>query len=168
MGNDVTPGREVRLADIPVALYREVQQQTDAVLRELVLMAEFEASSRRAARRMRELFERANAGFADRLDLVVRAASDVDAAHQRGDEHVTLTFTLPERYATSTAAWGRLMDELDALCHDGTMLSVPASAEAARFGRWWCREFARQLRDGAEPTPWPQFADEDAGATSRR
>lgn len=156
MQGEATTGREVRLVDIPVALYQQVQQHTDAVLRELVLMAEFEASAKKAARRMRPLFERANAAFAERLDVAHQAGSEVDAARERGEGHVTLTFTLPERYAAAAYAWTRLMDEIDALCRDGTMLTVPASEEAARFGRWWCREFTRQLRDGAPPMPWPQ------------
>ena len=149
-------GREVRLVDVPVALYRAAQQHTDAVLRELVLMAEFEAAERRDGP-MRRLFTRAAEGYADRLALAVRAAPDVDAAHARGDAHVTLVYTLPERLAESTEAWGRLLDEVDDLCRDGTMLSVPASPELAAFARWWCAEFVRQLRDGAEPTPWPVF-----------
>lgn len=156
MDSSTPPGREVRLVDVPVALYREAQQQTDAVLRELVLMAAYE-TSRGTEGPMRGLCQRANDGFADRLDLTVRAAPDVDAAHERGDKHVTLVYELPARFATSTEGWARLMDELDALCRDGTMLSVPASPEAARFAQWWCAEFTRQLRDGAEPTPWPEY-----------
>ena len=154
---DASPPRQVRLVDVPVALYRAAQQHTDAVLRELVLMAEYEAV-RIADGPMHRLFQRANAGFPDRLDLTVRAAPDVDAALERGDPHVTLVYSLPERVAASTEAWHRLLDELDALCRDGTMLSVPASPEVARFARWWCDELVRQLRDGAAPTPWGEFA----------
>lgn len=156
MDYDASPGREVRLVDVPVALYRAAQQHTDAVLRELVLMAEFEAA-REPDGPMRRLFRRANEGFPDRLELTVRAAPDVDAAHARGDEHVTLVYTLPARLASSTEAWRLLLDELDALCRDGTMLSVPATPEVTAFATWWCGEFVRQLRDGAEPTPWGAF-----------
>ncbi|HVF20923.1 MAG TPA: hypothetical protein VNA14_11880 [Mycobacteriales bacterium] len=156
MQNDTSPGREVRLADVPVGLYRAAQQHTDAVLRELVLMAGYEAADR-ADGPMRQLFTRASAGYADRLELSSRAAPDVDAAHARGDEHVTIVYRLPDRIAESTEAWGRLLDDLDALCREGTMLSVPATPEVGAFARWWCNEFVRQLRDGAEPTPWPSF-----------
>lgn len=162
MHNDTSTGREVRLADVPVALYRAAQQHTDAVLRELVLMAEYEAASR-ADGPMRKLFTRAGEGYADRLELSMRAAPDIDAAHARGDEHVTIVYRLPDRIAASTEAWGRLLDELDALCRDGTMLLVPATPEVAAFARWWCGEFVRQVRDGAPPTPWPAFlAESDA------
>jgi hypothetical protein len=34
------------------------------------------------------------------------------------------------------------------------MLVVPAEGEVAAFSRWFCEEFVRQLRDGAEPRPW--------------
>lgn len=156
MGHDSSPGREVRLVDVPVAVYRAAQQHTDAVLRELVLMAEYEAA-RHADGPMRRLFTRANEGFADRLELTVRAAPQLDDAHARGAEHVTLVYTLPERVAASSEAWGRLLDELDALCRDGTMLSVPATPEVAAFARWWCDELVSQLRDGAAPTPWGDF-----------
>lgn len=156
--NDVSaPGREVTLRDVPVRLYREAQQHTDALLRELVLMAEYETSQAGGEGPIRSLFTRANDGFADRLDLTVRAAPDIDAAVSRGESAVTLVFTLPERYATSTEAWTRVLDELDGLCRDGTMLMVPASAEVAAFAKWWCGEFVRQLRDGAAPTPWSAY-----------
>jgi hypothetical protein len=39
------------------------------------------------------------------------------------------------------------------------MLSVPASPEVTLFAQWWCTEFARQLRDGAAPTPWREFVE---------
>ena len=165
MDHDSSPGREVRLVDVPVAVYREAQQHTDAVLRELVLMAEYEAA-RHADGPMRRLFTRANDGFADRLDLTVRAAPQLDAASARGDEHVTLVYTLPERVAATTEAWARLLDELDVLCRDGTMLSVPATPEVAAFARWWCAEVVRQLRHGAPPTPWGDFVAEDTSVAS--
>lgn len=154
--NDATPGRAVTLADVPVALYREAQQHTDAVLRELVLMAEYEAA-REPDGPMRRLFEEADDGFADRLALAVQAGPPVDDAHQRGLGFVTLVFTLPERFAASTRAWARLMERLDALCADGTMLCVPASDEVKAFAQWWCGEFTRQLRDGAAPVPFGSY-----------
>ncbi|HWL37193.1 MAG TPA: hypothetical protein VNQ77_13495 [Frankiaceae bacterium] len=149
-------GREVRLVDVPVALYRETQQHTDSVLRELVLMAGYEVSHDTAGP-MRGLFQRANDGFADRLDLTVRATPAVDAAHERGDAYVTLTLTLPERYAASVQLWARLVEELDAYCQDGTMLCVPASDEVKAFAQWWCAELTRQLRTVGAPTPWRDY-----------
>lgn len=151
-----SPDRQVTLLDVPVALYREAQQRAEALLRELVLMAEHESGEQQDGP-MRRLFRRADDGFADRLELTVRAASDMNAAHARGDAHVTLVYTLPERFAASTEVWARLMDDLDALCRDGTMLSVPSSPEAQRFAQWWCGELTRQLRDGAAPLSWPSY-----------
>lgn len=150
--------RQVMLVDVPVATYRAVQQHTDAVLRELVLMAEYEtAKAGRERGPLRLLFDRVNAGFSDRLDLTVQAAHAVDAAIERGAESVTLTFTIPARYAASAEAWSALVDDLDAFCRDGTMLSVPVSPEVRRFTRWWCSELVGQLRDGAAPVPWPDY-----------
>ncbi len=64
-----TPAREVRLVDVPVGLYRQAQQHTDALLRELVLMAEFEAASQRGGP-MRRLFEQ---GAGDVSSILSRA-----------------------------------------------------------------------------------------------
>jgi hypothetical protein len=165
MDSDAT-GREVRLLDVPVALYREAQQHTDSVLRELVLMAGYEVS-RGSDGPMRGLFQRANDGFADRLDLTVQAARAVDAARERGDAYVTLSLTLPARYAASVQLWARLVEELDALCQDGTMLCVPASDEVKAFAHWWCAELTAQLRAGATPTSWREYVATVRQAASR-
>lgn len=148
--------RPVVLADVPVALYRGAQQQTDAVLRELVLMAEYEAGLG-VHGPMRALFDRAGDGFADRLELGVQAAPVLEDAVARGAETMTVVHRLPERYADFAERWVGLLAELDDLCRDGTMLCVPSSDDAVRLAQWWCDQLTGQLRDGAAPVPWPEY-----------
>jgi hypothetical protein len=149
-----SPPRTVRLVDVPVELYLRAQQHTDDVVRELVLMAAHHA----APVRVTALAQRADAHHEGRLVLRHSVAGAVDAAGAAGEKTVDLTYAVDAATADSSEAWSAVLDELAELCRDGTMLAVPASDDVALFSRWFCQEFVAQLRDGAEPTPWPAYA----------
>ncbi|HEX8001305.1 MAG TPA: hypothetical protein VF519_01270 [Mycobacteriales bacterium] len=142
--------RVVRLVDVPVRLYREAQQHTDEVLRELVLMAGWEEAqgTSGAATRL--------AGTADRHRAARHALSLVAERTLAGasGDRVTIEYDVEVGAADANEEWAALLDELAELCRDGGMLVVPAEGEVAAFSRWFCEEFVRQLRDGAEPRPW--------------
>lgn len=157
MTTDTPAGRRtVRLLDVPVDLYRQAQQHTDDLLREIVLMAEHErlrGGDGTAAR----LARAAHAHRPVDIELRVSAATDVDGARARGEETVTLTYSVDLHVADAAAAWSRVLDELDDLCRGGDLLSVPPDARVGTFLRWFCAEIVAQLRDGAEPCPWPRY-----------
>lgn len=171
MGTEAAGGRRVvRLVDVPVRLYREAQQHTDELLRELVLMAGWEA-------------ERGESGRATRLarivdqSLVAHRLAIALVAERRfagaSGDTVTIEYDVDvaaaEESAESSAQWAALLDELGELCRDGAMLVVPAGGEVAAFSRWLCEELVRQLRDGARPRPWTGAgaARVDGGAGER-
>ncbi|HEV2890519.1 MAG TPA: hypothetical protein VGX28_09090 [Frankiaceae bacterium] len=153
MGTEAAvPRRVVRLVDVPVRLYREAQQHTDELLRELVLMAGWEAS------RGEEGTATRLAGTADRHRAERHALSVVAErvlAGAAGDS-VTIEYEVDVSAAETSAEWAALLDELAALCRDGGMLVVPAHGEVAAFSRWFCEEFVRQLRDEATPRSWSE------------
>jgi hypothetical protein len=156
MTNDSAAARRtVRLLDVPVALYREAQQHTDDVLRELVLMAGFEASRGEPGRASR-LADTADRHRAERNALSVTAERHVAAATGRT---ITLEYDVEATSADTSAEWASLLDDIAALCREGTMLAVPANERVTAFSRWFCEEFVRQLRDGAEPRRWSEYAE---------
>jgi hypothetical protein len=139
--------------DVPVALYREAQQHTDDLLREIVLMAAYETASGAsgAASRLAAGAERHSA----RRDALAVTGERVVAA-ATGDS-VTIEYVVDVGDADDATSWGEMLDEIGELCGSGVMLVV-GKPDAVAFSRWFCEEFVRQLRDGAEPTPWPEYA----------
>ena len=154
MPNTSDDRRTVRLVDVPVALYREVQQHTDDLLREIVLMADFEAASGTPGRASR-LAGTAERHRDERQALAVTSERVLAAA--TGDA-VTIEYEVAVSSATSASEWAALLEELVELCRDGTMLSVPAHDDVVAFSKWVCEEFMRQLSHGGEPRPWPEYA----------
>jgi hypothetical protein len=153
MGTEAaTTRRVVRLVDVPVRLYREAQQHTDELLRELVLMAGWE-SSRGESGTATRLAGTADRHRAERHALSLAAERVLAAA--TGDT-VTIEYDVDLSSAETSSEWAALLDELAELCREGGMLVVPAQGEVAAFSRWFCEEFVRQLRDGAEPRSWSQ------------
>lgn len=143
--------RTVRLVDVPVRLYREAQQHTDELLRELVLMAGLEAATGAYGRASR-LAEAAGRHSDERAALGLVAERVFAGA--TGDR-VTVEYDVDVSSAQSSQEWAALLDELGELCREGGMLVVPATGEVVAFSRWFCEEFVRQLRDEAAPRPWP-------------
>jgi hypothetical protein len=139
---------------VPVALYREAQQHTDDLLREVVLMAGYEAAhgGPGAASRIAEAADRHRA---ERHALAVTSERVVAAATA---DTVTIEYEVDVSSADSSAEWGQMLEELAALCRHGEMLAVPARDQVEAFSRWCCEEFVRQLRDGAEPRAWDEYA----------
>lgn len=155
MSSDSAAGRRtVRLVDVPVRLYREAQQHADDLLREVMLMAAYEAGRGTPGTASR-LAGTADRHREERHALSVAAERTVAGA---GGESVTIEYDVDVASADSSEEWGELLDELTSLCRDGSMLSVPANDEVVAFSRWFCEEFVRQLRDGCEPRAWSAYA----------
>jgi hypothetical protein len=150
----VTQRRTVRLVDVPVRLYREAQQHADDLIREVVLMAAYEAGAGAPGAASR-LADTANRHRAARHALSIAGERTCAAA---GGDRVTIEYDVEVGSAEMSEEWGGMLDELAALCRDGTMLAVPAHDEVMAFARWCCEEFVRQLREGAEPRPWSAYA----------
>lgn len=142
MTTDAPVGRRhtVRLVDVPLALFREAEQHTDDLLRELLLMAGYEAAHG-VDGPATSLARRADEHRAGRLGVTLSADTEADG------ETVTLTYDLTLDAAASAEEWARLLDDLAALCRTGQMLSVPARPEVEEFSRWFCTEVVRQLRE---------------------
>ena len=144
---------EVRLLNFPLPLFLQARERHDGLVREFALLAIHPPQSRpghEVPARLISLIEtlgREYGGAADRADAVR------DAAVERGDLSVDLTYHLPPSAATGLEHLHQLTDDADELCREEHLLTLPASALEQRFRHWYLEQFTAQLK-GDPPTPW--------------
>lgn len=145
------------MTGLPVALFLRTQEHHDELVREFTLMAirqsATEVGSRRGTvlpPRLRELIDI----LGRRVDASTsRADIDLQAAVERGDATVDLTYYVRSDVAAEFVTSTELMEDADEFCRQEKLLTLPRDAAMVAFSRWYNREFLRQI-DGLPPTPW--------------
>lgn len=146
---------DVALIDFPVSRFQQMQQQHDAIMRELTLIALAPDSEDSVV--PRRLVSLAEEFYRGQGDAARPFREGVAAAAERGDDITTLQLEIPY----STLRWMEdfmlLFDESDEYCRRGDLLTPPSPPEVVSFRQWLVGELIRQIRDGAPPTPfWAQ------------
>ena len=144
---------EVRLLGLPLTEYRQSQQHHDELFREFALIAIDREQTDSVPARLLALIDDLTARFAA---FTAGASDDVQAALDRGDEAVDLTYVVPREIGDACRAFGALLAEADAFCAQGDLLTLKPPPGAIAFRDWYLQEFIRQ-EGGAEPRPWPAF-----------
>jgi hypothetical protein len=143
--------RTVRLLAMPVALLMRAREHHDELIREFTLMAIRGSSSGAVLPpRLRELVDILGRRFGASTS---RADMERDAALERGDVTVDLTYHVPASFADDITMLGQLMDDADTFCRMEKLLTLPRDATMVSFGHWYTMEFIRQIA-GLPPTPW--------------
>ena len=147
-----TPGaRQVRFVGVPVDGYLELQAHNDALFRELELISialEHDDGAQVAAP-LADLVDQLYRRFRGQRD----SYRDVVAAAQaRGDATVELHTTATPAAASAARGYLALLEQADALCRDGTLLTPEPPASVKSLRRWFVEEMAAQV-EGAAPTP---------------
>lgn len=145
---------EVRLLGLSLADYAHSAAHHDGLFREFALILSCEPSAdhelpRQLLAVMQELTERFD-GF------TAAPQGELQAALERGDENIDLTFHVPAEAKEAALRLGELLAAADEYCRDGELLTIAAPPEAVRFRNWYLHEFVAQI-DGEPPTPWPVF-----------
>jgi hypothetical protein len=152
--SDETEFRTVRLVGMPVALFLRAREHHDELIREFTLMAirtNTPAPSGPALPpRLRELVHILGRRFGASTS---RADMERDAAIERGDATVDLTYQVPVSFAADIKMLSQLMDDADDFCRMEKLLTLPRDPAMVTFGHWYNNEFLRQI-DGLPPTPW--------------
>jgi hypothetical protein len=144
---------EVRLLATPLALFVRTRQHHDELLRELTLMSlahDDQATTHPLPGRLAALVETLGRWYeasASRPDAVR------DAAIERGDATVDLTYQVPRSIVADLTTLQNLLEAADEFCRSGELLTLPRDTTMTTFDRWYCEEFVRQL-DGRPPRPW--------------
>lgn len=145
--------RPVRFEGVPVPVYLRLQEQNDAVLRELELLA-FTADHAGhldpspqlvdVIERSRQYFNLTREGF----------RGEVAAAAERGETRIDLTGSLSPSAIVSSADLVSLFEQAEELAGQGELLIGPADADVARLRRWFVEELEAQLSDNRPPQPF--------------
>jgi anti-sigma regulatory factor (Ser/Thr protein kinase) len=87
------------------------------------------------------------------LELIsIELEHDVAAAKDRGDATVELRTTATPAAASAAGGYLALLEQADALCRDGTLLTPEPPAGVKSLRRWFVEQMAAQV-EGAAPTP---------------
>lgn len=151
--------RGTRFLGVPVDVYLRLQEQNDAVLRELELLAftaDLDPSPEliEVIERSRRYFNVTREGF----------RKEVLAASRRGDDRVDLVGLWDAATVAPSADYVALFERAEELADRGELLIRPADAEVHRLRRWFVQEMSRQLLDREEPRP---FAAQPPGDFAR-
>jgi hypothetical protein len=148
--------RDVRMMGLPVALFLRTQEHHDELVREFTLMAIRESATDGSQSRtllparLRELIDI----LGRRIEASTsRADVDLQAAADRGDATVDLTYHVQSDVVAEFVMSSDLMDDADDFCRQEKLLTLPRDSAMVAFSRWYNREFLRQI-DGLPPTPW--------------
>lgn len=145
--DDPEPLVEVRILGLPVALEVAAAAALDELLREFFHLREDSGS---VPSRLLALRDEITARFG----TYTAAARDRILEAQRDDEGtVDLTYLVPQEAVDAAAAMDSLLDEADAFCAEGDLLTMALPARLVAFRRWYLGEFVRQAR-GEEPVRW--------------
>ena len=145
--------RPVRFLRVPVPVYLQLQEQNDAVLRELELLAftadhagHVEPSPDLVAviERSRRYFNLTREGF----------RAPVFAAAERGETVIDLDGTATPATVEPAADLVALFEQAEELARRGELLIGPPAGDVTRLRRWFVDELAAQIRDGRPPQPY--------------
>ena len=145
---------EVRLLQLSLEEYAHSAAHHDALFREfaLILSAEPQAGHE-LPRRLLAVMEELTGRFGA---FTAAPQGELQAALERGDETIDLTFQVPAEAKDAALRLAELLDAADAYCRSGDLLTVAPPPEAVRFRVWYLHEFVAQI-EGKPATPWPAF-----------
>jgi hypothetical protein len=148
-----TGARPVAFVGVPVDVYLRLQEQNDAVLRELELLA-FTADHEgdvdpspqlvEVIERSRRYFNQTREGF----------RTVVSAAAERGEAVIDLRGAVPVTGIAPSADLVGLFEQAEELARSGELLIGPADEDVARLRRWFVDELTAQLLEGHDPRPF--------------
>lgn len=143
----------VRLRGVPVQVHVDAAAHQEALQREIdVINIDDQAS---APLRLRALIAEVQEQYGG---LSEHPAAALQAAIDRGDSSVDLTYAVPPSAADASERLLEVLDEVDEYCRQGEhLLTLASPPESVAYRRWFLGQFGAQLR-GEAPTPWSEVA----------
>jgi anti-anti-sigma factor len=149
----VTHTVTVRIVGLPVEIHLQASEHHATLTRELALIG---ASDDPAAvpARVRDLADQMRAqyaGIGEEPQALMAAAAEAKVPT------VDLVYELPADIVDGVKALDALLDELDAYCAAGQLLTLVTPPELANYRRWFLGEFIEQITTGRPPQPWREL-----------
>ena len=138
----------VRILGLPLDVMQRSAEHSDELLREFALIRE--EGSEHVPARLLALVEELRGRFGSFSE---GARQSMQAALERGEETIDLSYEVPPAVAAAARQLGALLDEADDFCRAGDLLTLATLPEGVAFRRWYLEEFQRQV-DGQPPRPW--------------
>jgi hypothetical protein len=149
---------EVRLLQVPTRVLAAGRLHHDELMHEFAVLAVSEDEQRAdVPQRMVALIDALGSKYAGTAD---RPDAEVDAALERGDATVDLTYYVSAHVVEAADRLDELMREADEFCRREQMLTLARSDVVRRFSEWYLDEFRRQIA-GEPPRPWDGPLDPD-------
>lgn len=146
--------QEVRLIGVSIDAYRRSSEHHDELQREFALITEGRREDTQGSdavpARLLALIADLGARFSG---FTAGPTAELRAAMARGDERIDLSYSLPAEVGPAASEFDRMLDEADAFCRSGDLLTLATPPDVLAFRRWFLGEFVGQLA-GAPPTPW--------------
>lgn len=156
----------VRLLDYPVTLGIRQEERTIELVRELQLIALDSRADTQASSMHAGLVAFATEMSGTYGPALAAPRAELERAHEAGEQRTELRYPLRPDSAAQMLTYARLMEEADAFCAAGEVISLAPDAEVYALRRWTVEEFLRQYH-GAAPRPWPGIGGALRGTTCR-
>lgn len=145
---------EVRLVGFPLALHKRSTEHHEELMREFQLLSMDPEPRKDVPRKLVALVAELTQSYGG---MNSAADAERDAAVERGDETVDLTYRIPAAAAEAATRLDQMLDEADEFCRSDQLLTLAAPPETVAFRKWYLGEFPAQVA-GAAPTPWAEAA----------
>lgn len=145
----------VRFVGAPVALMRQSRLHLEAIIREFQLIEFADSDVDSPPARLLELIPRMRSTY-DQLGFEGNRRFVFEAL-ERGDDAVDFELPVPPEAGGAARLLITTMEETDAWCERGELLTLASPPDQRAMRRWFFGEIERQVA-GGEPIPWPEFA----------
>lgn len=132
-------------------MWEEASQHTEELLREFALVEIGAGQGDTTPGRLLELVADLQQRYQGVSEEPVRQRQ---AALAAGRRQVDVEYRVPPHVAQACRSLRAMLEESDAYCRSGELMTLPAPPEQQSFRDWYLGEFVRQVA-GEDPVPWP-------------
>ena len=148
---------DVELLQLPLDVLARAQERSAELSREFSHIAATHSGSVPA--RLEALSQHLRGQYGGH---VTPAQAAIDAAMDRGDATIDVTFRIPRSAGAASEGLLELLAESDEFCQSGDLLTLATPPDLIAFRYWYLGQFISQSA-GGEPVPWPAFDHTTAG-----
>lgn len=144
---------EVRLLQLPVRVWAQAQEHTEALLREFALITTSAGSpAHDVPRQLLELIAHLDARYAG-----LSKESELRDAAEAGLLVLDQVYEVPAEVVPAVQELDDMLDQADAYCAEGAhLLTLASSDEVVRFRKWFLAQFVDQI-GGRPAVAWPDW-----------